>query len=439
MAEQREREELPLGTLARGGPRTAYLAGAGGSGMRGLATFLLECGWRVWGADRRGFPPDDPLLAAGLVPLDELQAPPPVTLAVRSAAVPATAPAFSSACAAGARGLVYAQVLGEVSRERPTLAVAGSHGKTTTSAWIAFGLRLAGRDPGFLIGGEVPQLGRSAWWGSRDEPLIAESCEFDRSFHRLRPRWAALLNVDAEHPDTYPGGLPEVLAAFRRFLALLPADGLILAGPEAPEELAEASPATWIQAEELPPDLPVGLPGRHNRRNAALVAAVLRAWEVPEPIVRRTLAEFRGAGRRMEEVGLLDGALVVSDYAHHPAEVRATLQALEELHPGRRRLVVFQPHQARRFTEYREDFVAALDRADALVLLPIYRARDPEDLRADVEEIRAPLQERRPRPVEAVPGWPEADRLVRSWARPGDLVVCLGAGDVDGFARRLVG
>ncbi len=427
----------PLDALAQGGPTRAYLAGAAGCGMRGLGAFLLECGWQVWGADRKEFGAGDPLVRRGMTALEELEAPPPVSLAVRSVAVPSSSPAFAAACSSGARGMVYSQLLGEISRLRPTLAVAGSHGKTTCTGWIAHGLRLAGRDPGFLVGGGVPQLGASAHWGGDDQPLVAESCEFDRSFHQLRPRWTALINVGAEHPDTYPGGLEEVMEAFRHFVGLLPADGQVYAGPEAPSELAEATDAEWIQAEELGPEVEVGLPGAHNRRNAALVATVLRAAEVPEPVVLEALRSYRGADRRMEEVGACGQASVVSDYAHHPVEVAATLQALEERYPGRRRVVAFQPHQARRFTEFREDFVAALDRADALVLLPVYRARDPEDLMADVAEIREPLLARRERPLRAVGGPDEAELALRNWIEPGDVVVCLGAGDIDAFARRL--
>jgi UDP-N-acetylmuramate--alanine ligase len=426
-----------LDALARGGPRAAYLAGAGGCGMRGLATFLLQAGWTVYGADRQPFGPGDPLLRLGLLGLGEDQAPPgPVSVAVRSAAVPETARGFVAARGAGGRPLLYSEMLGEVSQLRDTLAVAGSHGKTTCSAWIAHGLRLAGRDPGFLIGGGVPQLGASAHWGEAASPLVAESCEFDRSFHRLRPRWAALVNVTEEHPDTYPGGLPEVVEAFRHFLALLPEDGVVYAGPEAPD-LSDATPARWVAAPPLPAAVEVGLPGHHNRRNAALVAAVLRGFGVEAGAVAEALLSFRGAARRMEEVGRCQGALLISDYAHHPLEVGATLQAIGERHPDRRRVVAFQPHQARRFTEYRDEFVSALDDADALVLLPVFRARDPEELRADVAEIVEPLLARRERPLTVVADTADAAAALRAWVRQDDVVVCLGAGNVDAFARGL--
>ncbi len=426
-----------LAELARGGAPRAYLAGAGGCGMRGLARFLLDCGWAVWGADRQPLSGEDPLVRQGLHPLAEGDPPPAVSLAARSVAVPEDDPAFAAACAAGARPLRYAELLGEITRLRPTWAVAGSHGKTTTTAWIAYGLRRVGRRPGFLVGGGVPQLGASADWGDPAEALIAESCEYDRTFLQLRPRVVALLNVDAEHPDTYPGGLPEVREAFERFLGLLPAEGLVLAGPEAPE-LASATAARWLRAPDLPNDWEVGLPGAHNRRNGALVAAVLAELGLEAPAIRAALRDFRGAARRLETVGRHPcGATVVSDYAHHPTELRATLAAAREAWPGRRLVVLFQPHQARRFTEYQGDFVAALDFADALLLLPVFRARDPEDLVAEVAAIREPLESRRPRPIEVLEDPAAAPEALRRSLRPDDLLLCLGAGDIDALARSL--
>ena len=428
-----------LDPLAGASGRTVYLAGAGGAGMRGLATFFLECGWRVWGADRHLFSAADRLVQAGLQPLAEADAPPPVSLAVRSVAVPADAPALRRARAGGARALTLAEALGEISRLRPVVAVAGSHGKTTTSAWIAYGLHRAGRRAGYFIGGHVEQLGASAAWGDPDLPLIVESCEYARSFHALRPQQVALTNVDAEHPDTYPGGLPEVRDAFSRFLALLPArGGHVFAGPEAPD-LRVATQAQWIDAPPLPDGWQVGLPGRHNRRNAALVAEVLRSFGVEEREVRRAVAEFAGVARRMETVGSFRGVPVVSDYAHHPVEVAATLQAARERHPDDRLVVVFQPHQALRFTAYRDQFGPSLDLADAVVLLPVFRARDPADLAARSSDLLPDLSSRRPRPAAAVRSLPEGKALLASWLRPGDRLLCLGAGDVDGFARGLVG
>jgi len=426
-----------LADLAGAHGRTALLVGVGGSGMRGLARLLLQAGWTVFGADRRMPPPDDPLWGLGLRAHDG-GALPPVSWAVRSAAVPEDDPAFREGLAGGARPATYAELLGAVTRLRPTLTVAGSHGKTTTTNWIAWALRREGREVGFLAGATARQLGVGADWGDDAQPLVLESCEYARSFHHLRPWRVALLNVDAEHPDTYPGGLPEVEEAFRRFLAGCPAVGEVVAGPEAPD-LSGATAARWLRAESLPDDWEVGLPGEHNRRNAALVAAVLRRFGLDEAAVRSALRDFRGCERRLEELGTRGGALVVSDYAHHPVEVEATLQAARERWSDRPFLVVFQPHQAQRFHALRDRFAPALDAADRLLLLEVHRVRDPDELRASVAELVPELVARRDRPL-AVANDPEAARaLVDAWAGPGAVVLCLGAGDVDDFARTLPG
>jgi UDP-N-acetylmuramate--alanine ligase len=242
--------------------------------------------------------------------------------------------------------------------------------------------------------------------------------------------------VDAEHPDTYPGGLPEVTESFAQFLGACAAEGRVVASPEAPD-LSARAPATWQIAPPLPAAWQVGLPGAHNRRNGALVAAVLAGLGLREAEVRGALAEFRGCARRLEEVGVRKGALVVSDYAHHPVEVRATLQAAQERWPGRPLFAVFQPHQAQRFHAYRDQFAPALDAADRLLLLEIYRARDPEELRASVAELVPELVRRRARPLAVVQEMESARTALDAWLRPGDVVLCLGAGDVDAFARSL--
>ena len=360
---------------------------------------------------------------------------------MRAAAVPAQEEHVGAAQAAGAKSALYAEMLGELSRLRPVLAVAGSHGKTTCTAWIAYGLREAGVQAGYLVGAQVPQLGASADWGDPELPLVVESCEYARSFHHLRPADVALINVDAEHPDTYPGGLPEVVEAFEIFLQGMSATGTVFAGPETPD-LRHASDGQWQDCAPLPADLPLGLTGRHNRRNAAMVAAVLKSFGLDQPAIDHALATFSGAARRLEEVGQAsNGALVVSDYAHHPVEVAATLQAARERWPGRRLMVVFQPHQAQRFHAYREMFAPSLDLADALLLLEIYRARDPEELQASVAELVPELQQRLPhqeRALSTVQNHQEGRRILASWWRPDDVVMCLGAGDVDAFARSLL-
>lgn len=428
-----------LDALAGPAGRCLVLVGAGGCGMRGLARLFLEAGWTVYGQDTRPFAEDDPLLAAGLraLPPGEL---PQVSWVVRSAAVPEAEIHVQAAIAGGARSALYAEMLGELSHLRPILAVAGSHGKTTCSAWIAYGLREAGREVGWLVGAEVPQLPASSRWGDAQQPLIVESCEYARSFHHLRPANVALTNIDAEHPDTYPGGLPEVEEAFATFFAGVAAEGVIYAGPEA-ANFAATTKARWLPCAGLREDIKVGPAGDHNRHNAALVAAVLQAQGLTDEQILHALATFRGAARRLETVGALSepkGVTLVSDYAHHPVEVAATLQAAQEQWPERRLVVLFQPHQAQRFHAYRDLFAPSLDRADALLLLEVYRARDPEELRASVEELVPELEARQPqRPLSTVRDFAAGRTLLGSWLQEDDVLLALGAGDVDAFLREL--
>ena len=428
-----------LEALAGSAGATLLLVGAGGCGMRGLAKLFLQAGWTVYGQDARGFEAKDSLLQDGLIPLDP-EDPLNVSWVVRSAAVPSADVNVSRAIAGGAQSALYSDMLGEISKLRPVLAIAGSHGKTTCTGWIAYGLREAGIQAGYLVGADVPQLPSSADWGDPTLPLILESCEYARSFHALHPADVALINVDAEHPDTYPGGLEEVVEAFGEFLGHMRSTGTVFAGPETPD-LAHAAPGTWQDADALPADQAIGLHGAHNRRNAVLVAAVLRSFGLEEVAVHHALATYAGAARRQEVVGQLEsGAIVVSDYAHHPVEVHATLQAASERWPDKRLLVVFQPHQAQRFHAYRDQFAPSLDLADALLLLEIYRARDPEELKASVQELVPELQarpNRKNRPLSTVQDQAEGRKILGSWLQTDDVVLCLGAGDVDAFARNL--
>lgn len=428
-----------LEALAGTAGATLLLVGAGGCGMRGLAKLFLQAGWTVYGQDTRGFEANDTLIQAGLKPLDP-EAPLGVSWVVRSAAVPAADLNVSRAIAGGAQSALYSDMLGEISKLRPVLAIAGSHGKTTCTGWIAYGLREAGINVGYLVGADVPQLPSSADWGDPALPLILESCEYARSFHALHPADVALINVDAEHPDTYPGGLEEVVEAFGVFLSNMRSSGTVLAGPETPN-LAHATSGAWQSAVALPETQSIGLHGAHNRRNAVLVAAVLRSFHIPNAAVDHALATYTGAARRLEVVGQLEnGVTVASDYAHHPVEVRATLQAARERWPDKRLLVVFQPHQAQRFHAYRDQFAPSLDLADALLLLEIYRARDPEELQASVKELVPELEARphlKDRPLSTVQNQAEGRKILSSWLQPDDVVLCLGAGDVDAFARNL--
>ena len=374
------------------------LVGVGGSGMRGLATLLLEAGWDVWGSDQKPLPENDVLWEKGLQYFEGMVTP-SCSWVVRSAAVSDKDDVVNKAVQDGAKSILYSEFLGEISRIRPVIAVAGSHGKTTCSAWLAYGFRSAGVEMGFLVGDNIPQLGTSASWGSPDLPLIMESCEYARSFHFLTPEQIALINVDAEHPDTYPGGLQEVEEAFQVFLSNLNSNGKIFAGLEAPRSFEKYYCEKWQKCSATDPTQKIGLYGSHNRLNAALVSELWRDYGLKESEIEYGLSTFLGASRRLEllgEVNADNGANItlVSDYAHHPVEVGATISAAKERWPKHHLLAVMQPHQAQRFHAYRNQFASCLDLADEVVLLDVYRARDPESLQADVRELIPELKQR---------------------------------------------
>jgi UDP-N-acetylmuramate--alanine ligase len=310
-------------------------------------------------------------------------------------------------------GRPRAELLAELVSLRRSIVVAGAHGKTTTSGMIAFCLDRLGLDPAFLIGGEIPQLGGNARAG--EGWLVVEGDESDRSVAGLRPEVAILLNVDLDHHATF-ATRAEVAELFEEWLAHVP---------------------HVVRAEELQPvELELAIPGEHNRRNAAAALAALELAGVPRADASRVIGEFSGAGRRLEPKGEAGEVSVLDRYAHHPAELAADVAAVRN---GGRVLVLFQPHLYSRTLHLAYDFAVALATADAVCVTEIYPAREAPlpgvSGRLIIDELA------RVRPGMRV-GWtPNPDdgaRLIASWARAGDTVLTLGAGDVDSVAPLLL-
>jgi UDP-N-acetylmuramate--alanine ligase len=375
--------------------RRIWLAGIGGAGMSGYA--LLA---RAWGAEVAGW---DRAETPYLRHLDDV--------ALEISPEPPAAPAgwevyVSTAFAGRVDGHPRADLLAELVSLRRAIVVAGAHGKTTTSAMIAFCLDRLGLDPAFLIGGDVPQLGGNARAGSGW--LVVEGDESDRSVAALRPEIAVLLNVDLDHHTTF-GSKAEVGSFFAEWLREVP---------------------HVVRAEALEPAaLELGVPGEHNRRNAAAALAALELAGVPRADAEAAIIEFRGAGRRLEPRGESGGVAVLDSYAHHPAELAADLAAVRN---GGRILALFQPHLYSRTLHLAHGFARALAAADAACVTEIYPARE-EPLpgvtgRLIVEELSSLRPGMR---VGWAPAVEDASRLVATWARAGDTVVTLGAGDVD--------
>jgi UDP-N-acetylmuramate--alanine ligase len=434
--------------------RELHFIGIGGAGMSGLALVASALGATVTGSDRADSPYAERLRAAGIEPYighDAAKVPAGAEVVV-STAIGDDNPELAAARERGQAVLHRGDLLGEVSRLKRTVAVGGTHGKTTTASMAAHALRECGRDPGFLIGGELRSAGANAGWGAGEWAVI-EADESDRSFLKLARDVAVVTNVELDHHATYRslGELTEAFADFARPAALRvlgPGVGL----PGEGEEVAFGIEAGDLRAEsvELTPqgsrfrvdgaEIELRVPGRHNVLNALAALAACRAAGVEPAEAGPALAGFTGAGRRFEDHGEgPGGARVYDDYAHHPTEVRATLEAARTLEP-RRLLAVFQPHLYSRTQRLAREFGRALALADVVVVLDVYEARErAEDFPGVSGRLvaAATADAAGGRRVWWLPGMDDAERMLRGELREGDVLLTLGAGDVDELARRL--
>jgi UDP-N-acetylmuramate--alanine ligase len=375
--------------------RRIWLAGIGGAGMSGYALLAHAWGAEVAGWDRVDTPYLRHLEGIGV----EISPEPPRP--------PAGWEVFVSTAFAGrVDGRPRADLLAELVAQRRTIVVAGAHGKTTTSAMIAFCLDRLGLEPAFLIGGDVPQLGGNARAGAGW--LVVEGDESDRSVAALRPEIAVLLNVDLDHHTTF-ASRAELESFFENWL----------------RDVQQV-----VRAEELEPvELELRVPGEHNRHNAAAALAALELAGVPRAEAEAAIVEFEGVGRRLEPKGEAGGVTVLDSYAHHPAELAADLAAIRN---GGRLLALFQPHLYTRTLHLAHAFAVALAGADAVCVTEIYPAREEPLPGVTGRLIVDELARVRPgMPIGWAPSLEDAARLVARWAWPGDTVLTLGAGDVD--------
>ena len=382
--------------------RRIWIAGIGGAGMSAYALLAHAWGAEVAGWDRVSTP-----YLAHLEGID-------VTIAPDPQQPPDGWEAYVSTAYAGrVEGRARAELLAELVSLRRSIVVAGAHGKTTTSGMIAFCLDRLGLDPAFLIGGEIPQLGGNARAGLG--LLVVEGDESDRSVAALRPEIAVLLNVDLDHHATF-GTRAEVGELFDAWLAEVP---------------------HVVRAEQLEPvAFELAVAGEHNRRNAAAAIAALELAGVPRADVERVIVEFEGAARRLERKGEAGGVRVLDSYAHHPAELAADLAAVRQ---GGRVLALFQPHLYSRTVHLAHEFAVALATADAVCVTEIYPAREEPIPGVTGRLIVDELAGVRPgMHIGWAPALDDAAGMVASWARAGDTVVTLGAGDVDRAAPLLL-
>ena len=440
--------------------RRLHFVGIGGAGMSGLALIAAQLGADVTGSDRAQSPYTDRLRASGIEPAighDAANLPAGAEVVV-STAIPPDNPQLAAAHAAGTPVIHRGALLGELTRLKRSIAIAGTHGKTTTCGMAAHVLRATGRDPAFVIGGELRSAGTNATWGSGDW-IVAEADESDRSFLELARDVAVVTNVELDHHATY-GSLADLQATFAQFIA--PAE-LCVAWEPAAASVSPGPPPTPctltygidqgdLRAEnvQLRPmgarftvdgiAVELNVPGEHNVLNALAALAASRAAGVDLAEAAPAIAGFDGTGRRFEARGATAlGARVYDDYAHHPTEVRATLAAARTL-DARRIVACFQPHLYSRTRELAREFGCALTLADVIVVVDVYPARErAEDfpgvsglLVAEAAADAAPG-----RPVWWLPAIDDAARMLAERLGEGDVLLTLGAGNVDDLATLL--
>ena len=414
--------------------RRLHFVGVGGAGMSGLALVARALGASVTGSDQAASSYIERLREAGIEPTlghDAANVPDGAELVV-STAIPEDNPELAAARERGAAILHRGDLLGEVTGLRRTIAVAGTHGKTTTASMAAHVLVETGRDPSYLIGGEVRSTGTNAAWG-KGEWLVVEADESDRSFLKLEPEIAVITNVELDHHTTF-ATLGELEDAFASFAARA---GTVIADIEEPavELLPLGSRFSALGAE-----FELAVPGRHNALNALAAAHACREAGVDPGEAAAALRSFAGAGRRFEAHGTgPGGARVYDDYAHHPTEVRATLEAARTLDPDRV-VACFQPHLYSRTRHLARDFGRALALADMALVLDVYPARERAEDFPGVSGwlvAAATADAAGGRPVYWTPHAEDAERLLKRELREGDVVLTLGAGDIDALARTL--
>jgi len=451
--------------------RHIHFVGIGGSGMSGIAEVLLNLGYKVSGSDisagaatqrlqglgakvyqghaAENIAGADALVVSSAIGNDNLE-----LIAARVRRIPV---------------VPRAEMLAELMRLKQGIAIAGTHGKTTTTSLVASILACGGLDPTFVIGGRLNSAGVNARLGS-GEYIVVEADESDASFLHLSPVIAVVTNIDNDHMETYGHDMARLRQAFVEFIARLPFYGRavlciddqrvreilpllskpVLAYGFAPDAQVRAVAVrpegsgmrfTVEREEGAPLVVRLNLPGEHNVRNALAGICVAQELGLPDSAVLEALSGFKGVGRRfanMGEVSLESGTFtLIDDYGHHPVEMAATLAAARGAFPGRRIVLAFQPHRYTRTRDCFEDFVAVLSKADALLLTEVYPAGEPAIVAADGRSLARALRlTNRIEPifVENIDALPQA---ILDAARPGDVVITMGAGSIGAVAQKL--
>jgi UDP-N-acetylmuramate--alanine ligase len=449
--------------------RHIHFVGIGGSGMSGIAEVLANLGYQVSGSDLAENAATKRLKSLGAT-ISLNHKPQHINGAdavVVSSAVQADNPEVVAAREHRIPVVPRALMLAELMRLKQGVAIAGTHGKTTTTSLVASVLAEGGLDPTFVIGGRLNAAGSNARLGAGDF-IVVEADESDASFLHLQPVIAVVTNIDADHMDTYQQDFGRLKQAFVQFLQNLPFYGaavLCADDPNLREILPEVTKPVLtygtgedvsVRAEAIahdagrmkfralrqgarPLEVVLNLPGRHNVLNALAAIAVATEIGVKDEFIQKALKEFHGVGRRFQNYGEIDGRFtLVDDYGHHPAEMAATIEAARGAFPGRRIVLAFQPHRYTRTRDLFEDFVRVLSSVDVLLLAEVYAAGEAPIVAADGRSLARALRlagKVEPLFVEDIAAMPEA---IRRAAQEGDVVITMGAGSIGAVPSQLI-
>ena len=419
-----------------------HFIGIGGIGVSSLAQYYLAQGWKISGSDASRSEITDELKKKGIRIFIGQRAKniKGVNLVIYSAAIKPDNAEFSQAKTKGYPLLNYAQAVGELTRKYFTIAVAGSHGKSTTTALIGLILIEAGLDPTIIIGTKLKELGNTNFRLGQSQYLVLEADEYAKAFHNYFPKIAVVTNIDKEHLDIYKN-LARVLAGFKKFFGNVSADGYIVANNEDKnlKKIIDSKVIWYSQGKHK-----LFVPGIHNQFNAEAAWQAVKLLGVKKSVADKVFKTYSGAWRRMELLSSKfrdTSSKIYSDYAHHPTEIKATLQALKEKYPHKKIICVFQPHQQDRLNRLFKEFIGAFDGADKTILYPLYRVKGRDTVGKSSTDLVKAIRSRTLGKVRDKPNVIYADNFknvlefIQSDLKSNNVIVFMSAGDLDNKVR----
>lgn len=413
--------------------KNIFCIGIGGIGVSALARMFLLEGKRVSGSDISPSFVTEELKKKGakiFIGHKEENLKNDTDLVIYTKAIKKDNPELKKAKRLKIKTLSYSQALGEISSGKYTVAISGSHGKTTTTGMIAWGLLKARKQPTVVVGSFLKGL-KSNFVAGRGKYFVVEACEYQESFLDLNPQIIVVTNIDNDHLDYYKN-LSNLKKAFLKFIQKLPSGGYLvcdLSDRKISDLVRRIKKKRFevIDFSKSKIDFPLRLIGEHNLKNAQAAASVLRLLKVEDKIIKSALSSFSGTLRRFEYKGKKEGVLVYDDYAHHPTEIKKTLKAAKEFFKNQKITVVFQPHLYSRTKILFNDFLKSFQDADSIIFLPIYAAREKFDKSISSKKLFSQLKHKNKFYFDS---FKETTDFLKSYLKKGDILLTMGAGDV---------